>query len=233
MSRMLRNMSIRYLCLFIFCLLNIYIPVVSSSAGISKSINELISVESFSINPNGLSVTSFYFNPTRQRSAWVDHMLGSQSVQYNYSQPRELIAYHPILPEGIFDQKLINRIAHCSFDILGFGVVKNAKPLHQEYRYRKPSSGFASMKLILPNFANDGVIVECYYRASYENYRADAYNTQNFWPVMFYCPVPSRTMCEHIIQTSMNTIRAQDSGKGEYIYIYILHLCTYTLLKYY
>lgn len=157
------------------------------------------SLHQLSMNPNGLSITSFIFNPTQTTSPWVDRILGSKAVYHNRSSGHSPLFRDPLSPTEIKARTdLFRRVFQlpqtaimpaCSFEILGFGRLEVDLPFKENFKYgNTPSVGKAELKIDKIN-----TTWPCFYRGVYENWRYESENTKpNFWSVLMYCPAPQQ-----------------------------------------
>jgi len=110
------------------------------------------SLHRLSMNPEGLSVTSFVFNPTQTYSPWVDRIFGSKAVYHNRSSGHSALFRDPLSRQEILARSELFRRAFvlpqeaiqpaCSIEVLGFGRLDVDYPLKENAKHgNTPSLG--------------------------------------------------------------------------------------------
>lgn len=155
------------------------------------------SLHKLALDPKGLSLTSFLFNPTSTHSPWVSRIFGQRAVYHNRSSGRSALFRDPLSIEELRSRTQIFRRAFslpeeavqppCSIEMLGFGLLDVDFPLKENVKHgNAPSLGQA--RLSIGGINNTW---PCFYRAVYENWRFETDNTKpNFWSLLFYCYPP-------------------------------------------
>lgn len=184
----------------------------------SRKVNSKSSIENIQVQPNGLTVTSIQFNPTSQKSRWVDSVLGNKSLQfftYEHFYPKYSHLMDFIFSEDkvsieelwnvsqplrkVLDADLISKHSpSCSFELLGSTKVDDEEP------FMVPSktsvvAGNATLSLHELN-----INIKCYYRALFENWKPEKFFITNYWSTFFYCPLFSSSVCQSIHQLKRN-----------------------------
>lgn len=170
--------------LVVLCLL------MASAAGHTSAGSSPYLLKDFVINSTGLSVTSLRYNPSPFLPRWVDHLLGTKAVFWRMNQEGDQKNISTTLASGreaVAKAIRINPSAfspQCSFEVLGF-VRLGQHPFIASNKHRVPVLGYGSLDL-------GGRAWDCYYRATYDNWRASEVLSEgpHFWPLFLYCPAP-------------------------------------------
>jgi hypothetical protein len=111
------------------------------------------------INPAGLSITSFVFNPTVTYSPWVERIFGSKAVYHNRTAGHSPLSREPLSLIEMHARTDIFRRAftlppealqpHCSIEILGYGRLEVDYPMKENVKHGNfPSVGEFSSSVI-------------------------------------------------------------------------------------
>jgi hypothetical protein len=164
--------------------------------------NNETSLETFFINPEGLSITSFVYNPTKSYSSWIDRILGDKAVFFD----KHVTDFQPNSDKPLSQDEIRKRTeifrGHlklppyalwpaCSFEVLGYVRLGIEEPF--DYGLRKdPIVGKATMQI------EGNQTWPCFYRSLYENWRQETeFSDPNFWSTVFYCPAEDDNECKY------------------------------------
>lgn len=175
------------------------------------------SIKEIEPNPLAMTVTSFRYNPTNQLNEWFSSIFGNESVWYNVSQksPSWMTGPSQLGKAKMEELRLYgNRLVRerlqnipdfskkpppCSIEVLAFGRVDVAVPMMREWREFGPIAGLGTLSwhrrehVASPSSGSPSsgpVIIKCYWRALFENWRKqNAWTSPNFWAMVFFCPM--------------------------------------------
>lgn len=180
----------------------------------------------FVINPDTISILSFSFEAKPRPPDWFHRILGKEAVFFRkiseYSD-RHYGMNHITRGKKNFQDSMYFEVPEyaywpeCSIEMLGFVRIGSAEPFRGKGSHdrEKLAAGRATLTLVSGQFT--GMSIMCMYRALYENWREDDYNS-TFYTVPIYCPVePGMNKCRrfqtafyahHVWNSSDDTINA-------------------------
>lgn len=164
------------------------------------------SLHTLAVDPKGLSLTSFLYNPTATYSPWVQRHFGQKAVYHNRSSGNSALQRDPLTLGEIRSRQELFRRAFtlpddavqplCSIEMLGYGLLDVDFPLKENVKHgQTPSVGKASLDIDKIN-----TTWPCVYRAVYENWRFETeYTKPNYWSLLFYCYPPQQSVsCDNL-----------------------------------
>jgi hypothetical protein len=152
---------------------------------------------------SNLTITSILYNPTIQKSSWIDSIFGSRAFFYDFKKNEQ--AYdkrslsmeeksnhtknfqkHFKLPEYALKSA-------CSLELLGFAKIFKQGLFHPNDK-KKLLIGDASIVI-----EDRSIDWRCFYRPLFENWRRETVLTEpNFWSLFMFCPAPNQSACDKL-----------------------------------